>query len=135
MSIREKAREAMENMVFEVAQKTHEMYYWKMHIWRDGDVTLDESINQSDDIIDSQADHFCPVQSVITVGTGSCACNCDYCNNVGTENADMGGNYFETVEEMEQERDANADTSWIEEQMEEEFDRIPEGYFDDEVAK
>ena len=108
------------------------MNYWKLHIWRDGDVTLDKAVNQSDDIIDRQADHFCAVQSVITVGTSSCACNYDYCNNVGQENADMGGNYFETVEEMEAERDANADTSWMEDQMSEEFDRIPEGYFDDE---
>ncbi len=79
MSIRETAREAV---IAEAATRCayeHTRNYWKLHIFRDGEVQWDEYADQHSDIIDRGAKGFAAVPSVARVGTGSCYCNCDYC--------------------------------------------------------
>ncbi len=121
-TLRTQAEEIVRQSAKEAAEKSHERNYEKLHVRRDGAVDWFESINKSDDLIDDGADQFCAIRSVITVGTGSCACNCDHCADEGYENkADAIADAISdgAIEEYE-------------EQMIAAFAEIPVGYFDDE---
>jgi hypothetical protein len=120
-TLREQAIAAAQEMKYEVACIFHKRNYWKLHIWRDGRITLDESINQSDDLIDSQADHFCPVPSIITIGTGSVPCNCDWCQDEGYDSLD------EAIADAVSEGGCDVGVDF-----DEAIGNIPVGYFDDE---
>lgn len=140
-TLRNAARELVTEEAHEAAKKAHARNHHKLHVRRDGTLNWFESINQSDDIIDDGADHFCAVRSVITVGTGSCACNCDHCDAVYSPEAEQdakerGDAYdrdskYETAEEAILGA-AGENASYLEDDMLREFDAIPAGYFDDE---
>jgi hypothetical protein len=121
-SLRLTAHQNIIDSVTEAASKGHERNYEKLHVRRDGSVSWFESINASDDIIDGHADHFCAVPSVVTVGTGSYACNCDYCEDKG----------YETRADAIADAVAESDIAFLEESMLKALDGIPAGYFNDE---
>jgi hypothetical protein len=107
--------EEVENAII----KSHERNYEKLHVWRDGSVSWSEYTNQSDDTIDKQAASFAPVPSVACVGTGSIACDCEWCADGGKVD----------LREMD-----GAEIDMIEHRMVVEFAEIPVGYFNDEVS-
>ena len=125
---RETARQLVIDSVSEAAHKSHERNYEKLHVHRDGTVSWFESINRSDDLIDSEADGFALIPSVITVGTGGYACNCDYCNDIGKV---IDGEVL-TAEDAIGNAVGDADLSDMEADMLRNFDEIPVGYFGDE---
>jgi hypothetical protein len=141
-TLRETARQTVIDSVPERAANEHRRNYRKLHVYRDGDVHWTEHINHSDDIIDSGADHFAAIPSVACVGTGSYVCNCDYCNEVYSEQdealaAEQGREYdkaakYQDDEEAISDAVANSDLSDLEADMLAEFDQIPVGYFSDE---
>lgn len=137
-TLRDTARELVIKQVSAAARKEHERNYEKLHIYRDGSVSWFECINKTDDLIDSEASHFAAVPSVITVGTGSCGCNCDYCNEVYDaeveENAlaDDEDAKYESVSDAIDDAVLNSDTEDMEASMLVRFDEIETGYFDDE---
>jgi hypothetical protein len=141
-TLRSTARQAVIKSVSEAAAYDHQRNYHKLHIDRDGDVRWTEHINQSDDIIDSGADHFAAIPSVAVAGTGSICCNCDYCDEVYYAEdeqlaKDQGRDYdrdAKYADEGEAIADAvaNSDLSGLEADMLAEFDAIPAGYFNDE---
>lgn len=143
-TIRATARQAVIDSVPERAALEHARNYHKLHIWRDGAVSWSEHINRSDDIIDSGAKHFAAVPSVACVGTGSYACDCDYCNEIyDADNearaAERGEEYdkdakYSTTQEAIDDAVSNSDLSDVEDAMLAEFDEIEVGYFDDEDA-
>jgi hypothetical protein len=106
------------------AAKEHQRNYQKLHVDRDGTVSWFESINRTDDLIDRNAPGFAAIASVITVGTGSVACNCDFCDDEAFANRD------EAIDACIGEHG----TQHIEDRMLEAFAQIPVGYFDDEAA-
>jgi hypothetical protein len=142
--MRSTARQCVIESVTERAGYEHRSNYHKLHIRRDGSVNWLEIINKSDDIIDDQADHFRAVRSVACVGTGSFACNCDFCSEVyhpldETLAIEAGRKYdraakYDSVAEAITEAISNSDLTGIEADMLAEFDAIPAGYFDDEEA-
>jgi len=143
MTKREQARQEVIDQVAGVAAASHKRNYRKMHIRRDGTADFGfEAINQSDDLIDDRADHFAAIPSVITVGTGSCACDCDYCNDMYDAEDERraiedGRNYahangYETTAHAIADAVADSDLSDITAIMLDNFDEIPAGYFDDE---
>jgi len=120
-TLRQSARELVSASVTEAATKGHEQNYEKLHVYRNGTVQWFESINKTDDVIDRHADHFTAVKSVVTVGTGGYACNCDHCNDTGYESK------ADAVADA-----VSCDLSDLEQSMLDTFDEIPNGYFDDE---
>lgn len=142
MKLRDKALEAVIAEVETAVRKDHERNYEKLHVRRDGTVTWFESINRSDNLIDSEADGFQPIESVITVGTGSVLCNCDYCNDVYNADEERealadGREYdrdakYDSRAEAIDDAVANSDLFETKDQMLERFDCIPAGYFHDE---
>lgn len=122
MSTREQARLAVSAEATAAATKMHQRNYHRLHVWRDGTVSWHEAINQSDDIIDREADGFAPVASVALVGTGSMRCNCDFCDCEDYVTRDEA--VAAAVEEF-----GNWD---IEQMMLEDLDAIVYGYFNDE---
>ena len=142
MTLRETARALVTEEVAPRAEYEHKRNYHKLHVNRDGTIGWSECINRSDDLIDSQADHFAPIPSVACVGTGNFACNCDFCNEVYSEddelNAKDRGEEYDRSAKYESESEAitdaicESDLSDLEADMLADFDRIPIGYFDDE---
>jgi hypothetical protein len=118
-TLRQIARAAVVDEVGNAIIKSHERNYEKLHVWRDGSVSWREYINQSDDTIDRQAASFAPVASVACVGTGSIACDCEWCADGGKVD----------LSEMD-----GAEIDATEQRMLAEFAEIPVGYFDDEVS-
>jgi hypothetical protein len=143
-TLREKARTAVHEEVQKRAELEHSRNYHKLHIRRDGSIHWTESIDRASDIIDDGADHFAAVKSVVCVGTGSCTCNCDYCNDVYSADDEQlakdEGRTYKADEKYPTEHDAiadaiaNSDLTEIEQAMLEQFDEIEQGYFDDEQA-
>lgn len=125
MTLREQAKAAMRSEVTAAARKSHERNYEKLHVRRDGTVSWFESINKHDDLIDSEADGFRAICSVITVGTGSVLCNCDFCEDEGF--ADRAEAIDAAITEH--------GTYQIEQDMEAAFSQIPQGYFHDEAVE
>lgn len=121
-TLRASAREAVSEFAREAAERSHQRNYHKLHVWRDGSVSWTESLNSTDDIIDRGAKHFAAVKSVISVGTGSYLCNCDFCEDKG----------FDSREEAICAAVDESDLSDLEAEMLKKFDAIPIGYFDDE---
>lgn len=145
-SLRETARQRVIDNVSECAAYQHRHHYHKLHIHRNGDVEWTNHINTTDDFIDRDADHFAPIPSVATVGTGSYACNCEYCNMVYHERDEAFAKEndrpydrtekYETQEEAIADAVADSDLSDLEADMLAEFDRrISAGYFDDEEVE
>jgi hypothetical protein len=130
MTLRETARQSVSEELTTAAQLGHETNYNKLHIYRDGTVSWTESINRSDDLIDSQAEGFCAIPSVITTGNGSISCNCDYCNEIGNE---VDGVEY-TAKDAIQDAVADSDLTDTLDMMLNNFDEIAIGYFDDETA-
>jgi hypothetical protein len=147
VTLRSTARDLVIEQVSAAAHKQHERNYEKLHINRDGSVNWSESINESDDIIDRYADHFCAVPSVITAGTGSYSCNCPFCDEIGKYLTADGSKVVDADSpEAEGGEEIDADlaisnavsdngTSDLEDEMVAAFDAIDIGYFDDEEAK
>jgi len=141
-TLRDAARSLVSEAVTECATLSHKRNYRKLHVRRDGTIGWYESINQSDDLIDSGAGRFAAVPSVCCVGTGSCVCNCDHCNDVYSEAdealaAEQGREYdrdakYATDEAAIADAVCESDLSSLEADMLAEFDRIAAGYFDDE---
>ena len=143
-TLRNAARQLVSDSTIEAATKNHQQNYEKLHVGRDGTVSWFESINKLDDLIDREAGGFQAIPSVITVGTGSYMCNCDYCEEV--YNADeeayakeQGDEYdkdekYETVTDAIADAVGNEDQTETEESMLKSFDDIPVGYFSDEEA-
>ena len=125
---RETARQMVIDSVSEAARKSHERNFEKLHVRRDGTVSWFESINQSDDLIDSEADGFAAIQSVITVGTGGYGCNCDHCNDIGKV---IDGEVLSSAEAIGN-AVGDADLDYTEADMLRKLDEIPVGYFNDE---
>jgi hypothetical protein len=121
VTLRTAARELVIESVIWAAFRQHESNYHKLHIHRDGSISWLTCFNQSDDVIDREAQGFAAVPSVITVGTGSCDCNCDYC----TSDYDMRADAIADAV-------SNSDLSDMENAMLAALDEIPAGYFDDE---
>lgn len=140
--LRAAARQAVIDNVRERATLEHRKNYHKLHVYRDGDVDWTEHINRSDDIIDRDAKHFAPIPSVACVGTGSCACNCDFCDMIYSEvdeafALENGREYdksskFQTQEDAITDAVAESDLWELEADMLREFNEIPVGYFNDE---
>ena len=134
-----------DDVLFDASRLGHIRNYHKLHVRRDGSLNWFESINKSDDIIDSGADHFAAVPSLITVGTGSCTCNCDHCNDVydAADEAlakEQGREYdkdakYPRFEDAIADAVADGGTEELERIMSEALDAIPEGYFDDEQSE
>jgi hypothetical protein len=141
-TLRETAKAAILEEVSQAERYSHQRNYQKLHVRRDGTVNWFESINTSDDLIDSQAKGFQAIQSVHTTGTGSYACNCAWCNEVYHPDVEalaqeQGRAYdrsakYETYEEAINAAVCDSDLSGIEEGMLKAFEDIPAGYFDDE---
>ena len=141
-TLRTTARDLVIEQVSAAATKDHERNYEKLHIRRDGTISWTESIDKYGDIIDSGADHFAAIPSVITVGTGSCSCNCDYCDEVYNAdeeaNALADGRKYDRDNKYDSDADAiadavsNSDLEDMETDMLARFDEIETGYFDDE---
>ena len=121
-TLRTQAEELVRQSAKEAAEKSHERNYEKLHVHRDGTVSWFESIDRSDDLIDDGAGHFCAIRSVITVGTGTYACNCDHCEDDG----------YETKADAIADAISDGAIPEYEEQMVAAFAVIPVGYFDDE---
>lgn len=124
MSIRETARESVIAEAPARCAYEHKRNYWKLHISRDGEVRWDEYADQHSDIIDRGAKGFAAVPSVARVGTGSCACNCDYCAGPFTDTW--------TQDDAIQQAAEDSDVADVERIMLEAFDKIHVGYFSDE---
>lgn len=143
LTLRENALEMIAASVTEAATKQHQRNFWKLHVWRDGTVSWFEAVDSSQDLIDRHADHFAPVPSVITVGTNSFSCNCDYCNEVYDSTAEQlaleqGRLYdksakFVSFDEAIAESVNSSDLSDLESSMLAAVDDIPVGYFEDET--
>lgn len=103
-----------EEYAAEAAAKGHERNYEKLYVRRDGTAHWSEFTDQHSGLIDGQADGFTEVPYLIRVGTGSIACNCDWCVAGETPDADQ--------EELDE----------IATRMERALGEIPVGYFDDE---
>lgn len=125
VTLREQAKESMQSEVTAAARKSHERNYEKLHIRRDGTVSWFESLNKSEDLIDREANGFKAVRSVITVGTGSVLCNCDFCEDDG---------FVDRAEAIDAAITEHG-TYQIEHDMEAAFEEIPQGYFHDEEAE
>lgn len=123
-TLRSAAREMVADECLEASRLSHIRNYHKLHIRRDGTVSWFESINQSDDIIDDGAAHFAAVPSVVTVGTGGCACNCDHCEDEG----------YDTIADAIADAVCEGGDAYSEDMLAA-FDAITDGYFDDEVAR
>jgi hypothetical protein len=142
MSLREIAREAVIGQVQQAERYSHQRNYEKLHVRRDGTVSWFETINESSDLIDDQAETFCAIESVITTGTGSYACNCDWCNEVYHPDleklAQEQGRPYDRSSKWDTQEDAieaavsDSDLTGIEAGMLQRFDAIAEGYFNDE---
>jgi hypothetical protein len=142
-TLRSAAREAISQELTDAARKEHESNYEKLHIYRDGSLSWCEFIDQNSDLIDDEADGFAPIPSLITVGTGSVACNCDYCNMVYSATNEAyaladGRPYaredmYTTLDEAIADAVANSDLDDLERTMLDALDEIPVGYFDDEA--
>src|SRR5208337_319090 len=145
ITIRKTARELVIEQVSAAATKAHERNYEKLHINRDGSINWSECINKSDDVIDRYADHFSAVPSVITVGTGSFGCNCDYCDEVYNADVEASCLWIEGKYDRDNKYDSyadaiadavsNSDLSDLESSMLASFDSIEIGYFDDEAPR
>lgn len=144
-TLRSAAQAAISEQLTEAARKGHERNYEKLHVYRDGSLSWFESIDKNSDLIDGEADGFAAIPSLITVGTGSYACNCDYCNMVysATDEANAladGRKYYaredmySTTDEAIADAVANSDLDDLERTMLDALDEIPVGYFDDELA-
>ena len=141
-TIRQTIIDSISDRAAEYEHKSHELNYEKLHVYRDGELRWTESINASDDIIDSEAEGFAAIPSLATTGAGSCSCNCDYCNEVYSAKAEeyaieQGRKYvrdekYATHEDAINDAVANSDLSDIETMMLEALDEIPVGYFRDE---
>jgi hypothetical protein len=159
-TLRSTARDLVIEQVSAAARKSHERNYEKLHVRRDGTVSWFESISKSDDLVDDEAGtrSISAIPSVITVGTGSYGCNCDFCDHVfdkGNEDSraerarDRAAEGDEERAEAEARREyeresyateaeaiaeavASSDLEYIEGEMLDGFDSIAIGYFDDE---
>jgi hypothetical protein len=125
-SLRDAAREAIQDAVTEAARQSHQRNYHRLHIWRDGTITWDEFLDQSSDTIDCEADQFAPVPTITMQGTGGFRCNCDYC-----ESAKRGE--YQSQEKAIDDAIADSDLSDLETGMLKALDAIPAGYFADET--
>ena len=143
-TIRETARQSVIEQATEYCRLSHERDYSKLHVYRDGSVRWNEFNNESSDIIDSDADHFCAIQSVATVGTGSYCCNCQHCNEVYNaveeERAIEDGRKYDkdskyaTFAEAITDAIGASDIGEVEEMLAKNFDAIEVGYFTDEAV-
>jgi hypothetical protein len=141
-TVRFTARQAVIDSVSERASYEHQPHFHKLHIYRDGGVHWTVSINQSDDIIDSGAGHFAAIPSVACVGTGSYACNCEFCNDVYSAQDEAyvieQGRKYDKLAKYGDHTEAIAaavgesDLQNLEDDMVAKFDQIPAGYFFDE---
>jgi hypothetical protein len=125
ITLRQAVTDQITEYVGQAAIYSHHRNYHKLHINRDGSLSWFEAINKADDLIDRKADHFCAVQSLITVGTGSCKCNCDWCDN----------DEYDTQDDAIADAFADSDITWIEENMIYRLNQLPIGYFDDEEGE
>lgn len=121
-TLRDQALDAMLEQVAERAAREHQRNYHKLHIRRDGTVSWHEAIDQHSDIIDGGAKGFAAVPSVCRVGTGSCECNCPWCEDAG----------YESTEDAIADAVAESDLDQVRDEMIQSFDEIPVGYFYDE---
>lgn len=144
-TMRSAARQAVIDAATESATYAHHRNYHKLHVYRDGDVRWTEHIDQSEDIIDRDANHFEAIPSVACIGTGSCDCNCDYCSDVyyaedEARAIEQGRKYdksakYADASEAIADAVANSDLSDLEADMLAAFDAIPAGYFNDDPAQ
>jgi hypothetical protein len=141
-TIRQQVTDAIPEQAAEYERNSHETNYYKLHVYRDGALRWHESINQSDDIIDDDADHFAAIPSLCCTGTGSVSCDCACCLNVYSAEAEEQAkdddreydrdHKYETRQDAIDDAVANSDLSVIETMMTEVLDGIEFGYFDDE---
>ena len=133
MSIRQTAIEAIQAEVSTACANEHRRNYHRLHVRRDGTVDWSEYADQHSTLIDDSAKakarsaSISAIPDVIRVGTGSYACNCDYCNAVGKPEG------YQTDDDAIADAVGAADTDEIEARMLAELERLcPVGYFDDE---
>ncbi len=67
----------------EALRKSHERNYESLYVGTDGEVYWSESINRSDRQFYRNQPGMVYVERLLIVGTGSCDCNCDYCDEIG----------------------------------------------------
>lgn len=137
-TLRSIAQQAVIEAVTDRAAYEHMPNYYKLHVYRDGAVGWTEHIDRLSDIIDSHAEHFAAVPSVCCVGTGSYACNCEYCNArisaLHSDDEPIPQGCYETRDEAIQAAVADSDLSGLEADMLAQLDAIPLGYFNDEES-
>ncbi len=132
--IREAAKDAVTEQAHEAERLSHYGNYNKLHVRRDGTVSWFESLNESDDLIDREAPSFCAIQSIVTVGTGSIDCNCDFCNEIAEPGESL-DNKWATKEEAVRACIAEYGYQEREDQMLAALECIEVGYFTDEEGE
>lgn len=117
-TLRALVREQISRRALQAA--THEHYdgYWRLDVYRDGSLSWQESVSGDEQTIDEEADGFKAIPTLAYVGTGSCKCHCEACNNPDAADPE--------------EYDHSDAVEWIERDMERALDEIAVGYFDDE---
>jgi hypothetical protein len=144
MTKREIAALGIEEAVAEAAAKEHARNYWTLHVHRDGGVSWSETFNSTDTLMETVNDRLVPRPAVLRgEGTGSFDCNCEYCNSVYNAEAEElalaegrtydRSNKWETREEAITECVNGGDWSDLEAAMLEELNKIPLGYFEDDL--
>lgn len=82
-TIRDQVREAATNMAYEAAERQHYRNYQRLEVFRDGTLAWLEAHDTNTATIDREAKDFRAVPALAKVGTGGCACNCDFCADSG----------------------------------------------------
>lgn len=120
--IRQAVESKIEDQLTEALRKQHELNYEKLYVSRDGDLWWSEDVNRDTQLIDREAEGFAGVPYLIQVGTGSCSCNCDWCD---------GPNAVEDTNDIDFESDEYDE---FRRQMLDNLAQIDTGYFRDEEA-
>jgi len=82
-----------------IAQHAHDRNYWDAVVWPDGEVEIVERANECNRTV-INGDATRQVARLITVGTGSFACNCDACLGGAVGSERLGDDDVSTYEDL-----------------------------------
>jgi hypothetical protein len=143
-TLRQKVADSIPKCAVEAERQSHDLYYYKLLVYRNGSLSWSQFVTASEGTIDPEANHFAAIPDLCCVGRGSCACDCDYCSSVYSaeeeQNAIEDGVEYNRGEKYTSREDAIADAlsngdcdlSDVRARMLEALDDIPIGYFYDE---
>lgn len=120
LTMRERAHEAIVSQAAARAAYEHAQNYWKLRVFRNGEVTWGEFAGPNEGLLDED---YGAIFSVAAVGTGSRLCACDVCSG----HVDADDRAFAIQRMIEQ-----ADLNFIKDYMLGWLEEVPTGYFDDE---